>query len=65
MYILVLAGFGSVSGQSWGRDLYERLRLERSNINQRILTGDTDSTAFPDDFLFGPPKLEYNDTGAK
>ncbi len=41
--ILVLVGFGSVFGQSWARDRYQRPRLEKRRINQRKLTRETDS----------------------
>ncbi len=38
--------FGSVSGQSWARDRYERPRLGKCCINQRELARETDSMVF-------------------
>ena len=45
LWILVLANFGSVFGQSWARDRFERLPLETCCVNHRQFARGTDYEA--------------------
>ncbi len=62
-----MVGFGSVSGQSWAQDRYERPRLGKSCINQRELARETDSKdqRDPEVFLLAKFFLEAGCAEAK
>ncbi len=56
-------GLGSVFGQSWARDRYQRPRLETWCINRRKLTQEPDSKAPSSAELQGPRKLLEDPAG--